>query len=369
MKVLHVNKLYYPHIGGIENVVRMYAVGLKDKVDVEVLVANEAPKATVEYIDGIKVTKVASLGRLRSTPLAPGFITELRSKRSDIYHLHFPNPTGEMAYLIAKPKGKLVLSYHSDIVRQKLLLKLYHPFLKKILARADAIIASSPNIIQSSTYLKSVEDKCVVIPYSVPTGWLELTPEVAARASDIRREHGPKIAFFLGRLIYYKGVEYLIRAMAGVDGKAIIAGEGELRPELEKLAHELGIEDKVTFVGALPNEELAAYYHACDVFVLPSVETSEAYGLVQLEAHFAGKPVVSTNLPTSVPFVNKDGVSGLIVPPRDVAALTEAIKRLFEDDALREQLGRQAKERFETEFSMDVMLGRILEVYNQVLKN
>jgi len=367
MKVLQVNKLYYPHIGGIENHVRVIAEGMRDRVDVRVLVANERPQTAVEAVDGVKVTRVASLGRFRSTPLAPGFITQLKNARSDIYHLHFPNPTGELAFLAAKPAGKLIVTYHSDIIRQKTLLKFYKPFLERFLDRADRIIVSSPNLIDSSSFLRKVRNKCTVIPFGIPADWLALTPEIKNRAGEIRQKHGPKIAFFLGRLIYYKGVDYLIRAMQDVEGKLIIAGEGELGPELKKLAEDLKVKDKVEFVGTLSDQELCAYYHACDIFVLPSVESSEAYGLVQLEAHACAKPVVSTNLPTGVPFVNKDGVSGLVVPPRDAGALSGAINKLFNDDELRLRLGSQAKERFEREFSKDVMIERILEVYEEVL--
>ena len=367
MKVLQVNKLYYPHIGGVENHVRTLAAGLKDKVDIEVLVANEQLAAAVDFVDDIKVIRVASFGRLRSTPLAPGFIPALKKSKSDIYHLHFPNPTGETAFLIARPPGKLVVTYHSDIIRQKILLKVYKPFLEKFLDRADRIIVSSPNMITSSPFLRKVKDKCKVVPFGIPTDWLEPTPQIEAGAHEIREEHGPKIVFFLGRLIYYKGVDYLIKAMQYVDGKVIIAGEGELGPELKKLAADIGVKDKVVFVGALSNEELAAYYHACDLFVLPSIESSEAFGLVQLEAHACGKPVICTNLPTGVTFANKDGVSGLVVPIRDEKALGEVIEKLFRDDELRLRLGRQAKERFEREFTLDTMFNRVLETYREVL--
>ncbi|HZD59451.1 MAG TPA: glycosyltransferase, partial [Anaerolineae bacterium] len=310
--------------------------------------------------------KVASLGRLRSAPMAPGFVAQLRKTKSDIYHLHFPNPTGETAFLLARPEGKLVVTYHSDIVRQKVLLKFYRPLLEKFLDKADRIIVSSPNLIESSPFLQKVRSKCRVIPFGISADWLALTPEVGNRASEIRRTYGPKIAFFLGRLIYYKGVDYLIRAMQHVEGTLIVAGEGELGPELRRLAEDLKVKERVIFVGTLSNEELAAYYHACDVFVLPSVESSEAYGLVQLEAHACGKPVISTNLPTGVPFANKDGVSGLIVPPRDSDALAKAIHKLF-DDELRTKLGRQAKERFEREFTSKAMVERVLEVYGEVI--
>ncbi|MBE0448490.1 MAG: glycosyltransferase [Actinobacteria bacterium] len=367
MKVLQVNKLYYPHIGGVENHVRVLATGLKDKIDVEVLVANEQSKMVVEFIDGVRVTKVASIGRLRSAPIAPGFMAQLRKIKSDIYHFHFPNPTGETAFLLARPQGKLVVTYHSDIVRQKMLLKFYRPFLEKFLNRADRIIVSSPNLIESSPFLKKVRGKCRVIPFGISADWLMLTPEVEERVDEIRRTYGPKIAFFLGRLIYYKGIDYLIRAMQDVRGKLIIAGDGELGSELKRLASDLRVKDRVRFIGTLSDKELSSYYHACDIFVLPSVESSEAYGLVQLEAHACGKPVVSTNLPTGVPFVNRDGVSGLIVPTRDSKALSEAINELFDNDELRVRLGNQAKERFERGFTSEAMIERVLETYGEVL--
>jgi len=367
MKVLQVNKLYYPHIGGIENHVRILATGLRNKIDVEVLVANERFAKAVEIIDGIRVTKVASLGRFRSTPLTPQFITQLKKMKSDVYHLHFPNPTGELSFLTAKPIGKLVVTYHSDIIRQKNLLKFYKPFLEKFLDRADGIIVGSPNIVESSPFLQRVKNKCRVIPFGIQTDWLELTPEIESKANEIRQKHGPKIAFFLGRLIYYKGVDYLIRAMKDVDGKLIIAGEGELESELKKLVADLRLENRIEFVGTLPGKELSAYYHACDVFVLPSVEASEAYGLVQLEAHACGKPVVSTNLPTGVPFVNKDGYSGIVVPPKDSDSLSEAINKLFKDDELRSKLGVQARQRFYEEFTSEIMIDRTLKLYEEIL--
>jgi len=367
MKVLQVNKLYYPHIGGIENHVRILSTGLRNKIDVEVLVANERFAKAVEVIDGVKVTRVASLGRFSSTPVAPQFITQLKKMKSDVYHLHFPNPTGELSFLMASPKGKLVVTYHSDIVRQKNLLKFYKPFLEKFLDRADKIIAGSPNLIESSPFLQEVKDKCVVVPFGIPTDGLALTAAVEEKVASIRERNGSRIAFFLGRLIYYKGVEYLVKAMQNVEGKLIIAGDGELKPDLLELVKKLGIEDRVEFAGTLSDEEVAAHYHACDVFVLPSIESSEAYGLVQLEAHACGKPVISTDLPTGVPFVNKDGYSGIVVPPKDAQALSGAINKIFKDEELRKRLGTQAKQRFHEEFTSEVMINRILKLYEDVL--
>jgi glycosyltransferase involved in cell wall biosynthesis len=369
MKVLLVNKLYYPHIGGVENHVRILANGLRAEVEVEVLAANEQLKTVTEFIDDIKVIKVASFGRLKSAPLAPGLATQLKRMPSDVYHYHFPNPTGELAYLMAQPKGKLVVTYHSDIVRQKTLLKFYKPFLELFLNRADRVLVNSPNQIEGSQYLQRIKDKCVIVPFGLNNDWLMPTKKIEEQAAIIRKKYGPKIALFIGRLIYYKGVDYLIKAMKHVEGKAIIVGEGPLENELKKLAEECGVTDKVDFVGFAKQDELAAYYHACDIFVLPSIEPSEAYGAVQLEAHACGKPVICTDLPTGVPFVNQDGYTGLVVPVRDEISLAEAIERLLSNDSLRVKLGAQAKERFEKEFTDKIMVERIKKVYKDVTAN
>jgi rhamnosyl/mannosyltransferase len=369
MKVLLVNKLYYPHIGGVENHVRILGNGLKEQADVEVLVANEQLKNSVEYIDGIKVVKVASFGRMRSAPLATGFASQIKKSKADVFHCHFPNPTGELGFLAAKPEGKLVVTYHSDIVRQKLLLKFYRPLLERFLDRADKVLVNSPNQIKGSVFLQRIKEKCVIVPFGLTNDWLKPTPQMMKQADLIREKYGPRIALFIGRLIYYKGVDYLIKAMQKVDGKAIVVGEGPLEAELRKLAKDCGVEDKIVFAGFAPQDELAAYYHACDVFVLPSIEPSEAYGAVQLEAHACGKPVICTDLPTGVPFVNQDGVTGLVVPVRDESALAGALTKLLDDDELRNKLGTQAKERFESDFTADAMVERILKVYRDVTAN
>ncbi len=369
MRVLQVNKLYYPHIGGVENSVRDLARGIKDEVHVRVLVANTRFLNRREEIDGIEVIKVASLGRFRSAPLAPTFGLWLRRLKSDIYHFHFPFPTGELAYLWAKPKGKLVVTYHSDIIRQKFLLRLYTPYLKKFLAVADRVIASSPNMIEHSPFLKEIKNKCRVVPFGIDVKKFELTPEIKEKIRLLRIKYGNRVIFFLGRLIYYKGLEYLLIAMKEVNASLVIAGSGPLEPELKRIVKEEGLKRKIDFVGELQDSELAAYYHACDVFVLPSVERSEAFGLVQLEAHVCGKPVVSTDLKTGVPFVNLDRVTGLIVPPRSFTALADALNRLLEDKELRLRLGSQAKERVKREFTHEVMASRMLDVYREVMSN
>lgn len=368
MKVLQVNKLYYPHIGGVEIHVRDLAVALHPLVDVKVLTANTRFATVRELIDGVEVIKVASLGRLQSAPLAPSFPLWLRKMNADIYHFHFPYPPGELSFLLAQIPGKLVVTYHSDIVRQRFLLTLYRPFLRRFLSRARSILAFSPNLIAHSFFLQEFKKKCQVIPYGIDLKVFKLTPEEERKVKEIKKKYGSNLILFVGRLIYYKGLSYLLEAMKGVKGTLLVAGEGNLREALEKKARETGIENKVHFLGEASDRELIILYHACDFLVLPSIAESEAFGRVQLEAHACGKPVVSTNLPTGVPYANVHEKTGLVVPPKDSLALAKALNTLLTEDFFRKKLGIQAKKRVETSFTYKAMAEAVMKVYEEVLR-
>ncbi len=286
-----------------------------------------------------------------------------RPEPADVLHLHSPYPWGELEWLRAKPGIPTVLTYHSDIVRQRLMLKGYAPFLHRALDRVDLIIATSPDMVVHSEFLAPRAAKCRVVPFGIDVEAFASTPEVEARAAQIRSAHQRPIVLFVGRLVYYKGAEVLVRAMADVDADLVMMGSGPLEAGLVALAIELGIIDRLTIVPPSPIEELIAYYHAADVFCLPSIARSEAFGLVQLEAHASGTPVVSTTLTTGVPYVNADGVTGLTVPPGDALALAGALKTLVEDVSLRERLGAQALQRARAEFNIGRMVDDTLAVY------
>ena len=367
MKVLQINKLYYPHIGGVEKHVQDVAQALHGQIDVEVLVANSERKATREKVNDVVVTRVPAWGTVQSAPIAPGFYGAIRRSDADIFHLHFPNPIGEIAYLAAGAPGKLVVTYHADVVRQKTLKRFYGPIIKRLLDRADMIMASSPNLIEQSPWLADLQEKCRVIPFAIDLTPFQTNAQTEAKAKEIRESAGTPLILFVGRLIYYKGLEWLIRALPNVEANLVVVGEGVLKPDLQELAAELGVADRVRFAGAVTDADLPAYYHACDLFALPSIAESEAFGFVQLEAHACGKPVVSTDLPTGVPYANLDEVTGLIVPPKDSAALATALNRLLSDEALRRRLGGQAKERVETEFSLEAMGREIMKAYKELL--
>jgi rhamnosyl/mannosyltransferase len=390
MRVTMVNKYYPPHLGGIEYHMRDLAAALAaDGHEVRAIVANEGGPTLVETLDGVRVTRLKRAFAYASTPVALGMKSVIAAEAArpdapDVFHLHFPYPWGEFSWLAARGgRGALsgwrphrdvptVLTYHSDIVRQKVLGAAYAPVLRSVLDQVDLVIASSPNMVEHSPELHRIAGKCRVVPFGIHVERFAATPEREARAAVLRAEAAPSrgsrpVVLFVGRLIYYKGADVLVRAMADVDADLVMIGRGPLKAELEALAASLGVGARVRFVDPVGDEDLAAWYHAADVFCLPSVARSEAFGLVQLEAHAAGVPVVSTTLATGVPFVNQHGVTGLTVPPGDAVALGGALRTLVEDDDLRRRLGRQASERALADFTIPRMVERTLAVYDEAM--
>ncbi|MHB1340743.1 MAG: glycosyltransferase [Coriobacteriia bacterium] len=371
-----VNKYYPPHLGGIEYHMRDLAEALVagGHAQVRAVVANSGPTSVNEVISGVEIHRVPRVFEYASTPVTLGLKRALRDEgrastpRSDLMHLHFPYPWGEFAWLRARPGLPTVLTYHSDIVRQKAMLAMYRPFLNRVLDRVDLIIASSPDMVEASEFLRPRASKCRVVPFGINVDRFVATTAVTNRAEEIRARHRRPIVLFVGRLIYYKGVDVLVRAMAAVDADLVIIGAGPLEADLVARAASLGCADRLTILPAQPFDELVAHYHAADVFCLPSVARSEAFGLVQLEAHAAGTPVVSTRLTTGVPFVNSHGVTGLTVAPGDVDALSGALTTLLGDHELRARLGAQALERVRTEFTIDRMVERTLAVYREAIE-
>jgi glycosyltransferase involved in cell wall biosynthesis len=369
MKVLHVYKDYYPVVGGIENHIRIICDNLKRYPEVEptVLVTNTARRTLDQMMDGVRVIKAARLANISSAPISLSLFTWLHRLEADIVHLHFPYPIGELAYLMAGRRRRMVITYHSDIVRQKYLLQIYKPFLRQVLARADMITVSNPNYIQSSPYLAPHAAKCRVIPHGAELSRFESTPRTVERARELRQQYAQPLILFVGLLRYYKGVAYLIEAMSRINARLLIVGQGPQGDEWRALTHRLNLDDRVSFLGRVGDEDLLALYEACDVFVLPSIHRSESWGAVQVEALACGKPVVCTELGTGTSFVNQHEVTGLVVPPMDAAALATAINRLLADPELRARMGRAGRERARRELSAGVMVDRLVQMYRDVL--
>jgi glycosyltransferase involved in cell wall biosynthesis len=387
MRVLHVYKDYFPVLGGIENHVRLLAEEQARRgLDVTVLVTSPEGPEVVEVRAGVRVIKAARLATIASTPLSLGLFGWVRRLDADVAHLHFPYPVGEVAHLLLGRAQRIVITYHSDVVRQRGILRIYRPLLWRVLRHADRIIATSPNYVTSSPYLSRLADRCTVVPLGIDLSpFLSLSRGAREHPDTETRRHGeaetesdltasprPPVSpslrlLFVGRLRYYKGLQYLLRAMADIDAWLMVVGSGPMQAEWQALASELGLVDRVTFLGEVPDAGLPAYYHAADVFVLPACERSEAFGTVQIEAMAAGLPVVCTELGTGTSFVNRDGETGFVVPPRDPAALAQAINRLLADASLRQRFGQAGRQRAECEFSHTVMADRVIALYQQLL--
>ena len=368
LRVTHLGKFYPPVPGGMERVLQSLCEGERERgVDSRALVVGTSGSTVSESINGVPVTRAASWFRVGSVWIAPALIALLRRIDTDILVLHEPNPMALLAFALARPRHRLAVWYHSEVLRPRWRYKLfYEPFLKLPFRRASRIVVSSPALPQHAEALREHASRCEVIPFGLDvhrTAAPDRHPAVAA----VRAQWGGPIALFVGRLVPYKGVEFLLRSLPEAEVAAVIVGDGPLRSSLEALSKSLGVESRTFFAGAAGDETVAAWYGACDMFVLPSVTKAEAFGLVQLEAMARGKPVISTRLPTGVPWVNVDGITGLTVPPGDSSALSAALQRLGGDAALRRRMGEAARERFDTEFTRDTMIARTVAMYNDIV--
>ena len=369
--------------GGIERHMKLLCSGLADlDIDVTYLVAGDSLLTKDSQVEATtnsyRMVEAATLGTFFSTAVSPMQVIKAmqmhRQQPFDVVHLHFPNPLAHLASFLLPANIKRVITWHSDIIRQKRLLAMYLPFLRRIALRADALIAATPAHFTSSTQIPSSLPiaKQHVIPYGRDFSDLTLTTATAELCASIKTKAksistSGHIIFALGRHVYYKGFDVLLEAMHYIDAQLILGGDGPLKAELQQQAERLSITHKVIFTGSIPEADLAAYFNACDVFCLPSVEQSEAFGLVQLEAMACGKPVVCTQLNNGVNVVNQAGVTGLAVPVRDAAAMAEALNTLLNDDALRSKLGRQAKTHAICGYSLTAMSNSHVALYQMLL--
>ena len=360
--VLHIGKFYPPHPGGMESHLKTLCGALSRHIDVQALVHAEGLRR-VETADGkVRVTKVGNWLNFVSAPLSPGLVDELRRSHHDLIHVHWPNPAAALAYLITEPKRPLIITWHSDVVRQRHMSRMFEPLLQRFVQRSSAIIVSSARYADNSPTLRRHPSKLRIIPFGIDPN---LSSCDSSQVSDIRERYGNKIILTVGRLVYYKGLQHLIRAMREVpDTTLVIVGSGPLRGVLEELAFFCGVRQRVVFASNV--DHVAPYYQACDIFVLASIARSEAFGLVQLEAMMAGKPVINTALDSGVPHVSMDGVTGITVPPGDPRSLAVAINRLLGDPDLCRHYGHAAQERVRQEFTLDLMVTRTLDVYREV---
>jgi len=364
VKILHVYKDFAPPVqGGMEHHVAMMCRFQRRWAEVEALTCSRSCKTRVVDRDGTRVTEVAEWGRVQSAPLSPTFPLHFRRAHADVIVVHVPNPTASIGYLIGRPQGKLVVRYQSDIIRQAFALRFYAPIQMKFLREADMILATCQQFVDSSPVLRAVPEKCRLVPLGILPGDFD-RPD-PKRVGALQEQYGGRYVLFSGRHRYYKGLEYLVQAANSIHAPVVIAGDGPERAHCMLLARQLNAE--VIFPGALAQEDLVAHLHGCDVFVFPSVARSEAFGISMLEAQACRKPVVATKLGTGVEFVNLHGQTGLNVPPRDPAALAEAVNELLADSQKRTAMGEFARRRVETEFNAEHIARVEFDLYQELL--
>ena len=281
-----------------------------------------------------------------------------------------PFPIGDLAELLSGYQGKVVVWWHSDVVRQKKMMLLYKPIMERFLKRADVIITATQGHIDGSAYLKPYAGKCRVIPYGVDPelekradAWLAQRPLKTFPQNEKR----PVRFLFVGRLIYYKGCKVLLEAFRRVKSAELtLVGDGVMTDELKAMAESFHLTDRVHFLGAAEKEELYRQFEDCDVFVLPSIARSEAFGLVQIEAMSYAKPVINTNLKSGVPYVSVHGKTGLTVEPENVQELADAMNWMVKHPKEREEMGARAKQRVKEEYQITGMLEKTLGVYREL---
>jgi glycosyltransferase involved in cell wall biosynthesis len=377
MDILHIYKDYPPILGGIENHVRLLAEAQAARGhQVTVLVTNpQGRRTTIAAEGGVRVIRAARLGTVVSTPLSLSLPQQLSRIRPDVVHLHFPYPVGEVSQWALRRGRSTVLTYHSDVVRQRSIMRFYRSVLVRILAQVNAIIIGSPPMSESS-YLQAYRAKLHLIPYGIalsrfvsppPTEVLRRMRSQYGAEAGWSDDTGETLLLFVGRLRYYKGLDTLIRALPRVPARLLVIGIGPMEKEWKTLARDTGVSERIAWLGEVPDSDLPAIYHVSDLFVLPASHPSEAFGLVQVEAMAAGLPVVCTELGTGTSYVNRDRVTGFVVPPNDVDALCGALNRMIGDPDLRAKMGTAAQARA-SEFDVDVMATRVLELYREVMR-
>lgn len=370
MKVLQVGK-FYPIRGGVEKVMYDLTRGLAARnISCDMLCATTEshPGGTIVLSPYARIMAIPTRLKFAATMIAPEMILQLRRIAGDydIIHIHHPDPMAGLALFLSGYKGRVVLQWHSDILKQKLLLKLYKPLQDWLVKRADIIVGTTPVYVQQSLFLKQVQYKVDFIPIGVDP----VVCDTSGAALIRQKYKNKKLIFSLGRLVEYKGYEYLIQAAAylSADYQILIGGKGPLHDDLNNLILQLGVQDRVELVGFVGDQELPAYYGACDIFCLSSIWKTEAFAIVQIEAMSCAKPVISTDIPGSgVSWVNAEKLSGRVVEPENPEAIANAMIGVMENKESYQKLSAGSLHRYQTYFTLEKMVDKCLILYNKLI--
>ena len=369
MRVLHFYKTFFPDTtGGIEQVINQIARGAnKLGVKTEVLSLTPDRVARTIEIDGYLAHRARLDLQIASTGFSASAFVRFSqlAKKADVIHYHFPWPFMDVVHFATRVKKPTVVTYHSDIIRQKQLLKLYRPLKRRFLASVDRIVATSPNYLATSDVLEKFSGKVSVIPIGLDK---ESYPQPApGRLAHWRKQLGQKFFLFVGVLRYYKGLHILVEAAQGTDYPIVIVGAGPIEQELKAQAAQLGLRN-IHFLGHLPDEDKVALLTLCCGVVFPSHLRSEAFGISLLEGAMYGKPMISSEIGTGTTFINIGDETGLVVPPSDPAALRQAMRSLWENPDEAVEMGRRAEARYWKHFTAEQMVKSYVDLYGDLVR-
>ena len=370
MRVLHFYKTYYPDsVGGVEQVIRQMCVGTGRLGVVNEVLTLTRQKDNLDFdFEGHRVHRVPMDVEIASNGMSFAAFGELRRRAAlaDVVHYHFPWPFADLAHFVARINKPSLVTYHSDIVRQKMLLRLYQPLKHRFLQSVDTIVATSPNYMASSAVLDRYRDKTRIITYGLDKS---IYPEPQQERLDHwRTQVGEKFFLFVGVLRYYKGLHILLDAVANTDYPVVIVGAGPIETELKAHAERLGL-THVLFVGALGEDDKVALLTLCYALAFPSHLRSEAFGISLLEGAMYGKPMISSEIGTGTTYINIDGETGIVVPPSDAQAFGAAMRRLWDDPELAGAMGRQAEARYWELFTAEQMAASYTALYHELVAN
>jgi glycosyltransferase involved in cell wall biosynthesis len=372
LRVLHAYKIYKPDVeGGVPEVISSLTRDDPDGLESSILVARSQGLARNYSIDNVPVTASSSFGTLFSMPIAPLYPPTLawRSHRVELIIHHTPFPLTDLSAVGLASSVAFVVHWHAEIMSRNFLKSMLAPAIHHALRRADKIIVSHPVMIDRSEFLTAYREKCIAVPYGLDTAYWSTLTELQQLIAKRLRERFPRLVVAVGRLVDYKGYSVLLHALKGLDAQLVIIGDGPLLSELKALSHELGVAQSVVFAGRLDRDEMKQYLHAARVMVLASVTPAEAFGLVQIEAMAAGRPVVNTSLPTAVPFIVRHEREGLTVAPGDADAMRSALRRLLDDEALAARLGSAGQLRANSEYNQELFRTRNFAIYKEALEH
>jgi rhamnosyl/mannosyltransferase len=371
LNVLHVYRTYFPDPpGGLQEAIRQICLaGRQCGIESTVFTLSPHPAPAELKRPEAQVVRCRSWAAPASCdlggPAAFGRFRELAND-ADVVHYHFPWPFADVLHMVGKHSTPSVLTYHSDVVRQRVLGTLYRPLMMRMLRSMSAVVATSPTYARTSEVLTDpgVRNLVRAIPLGIDA---DSYPREGDESVFTKRGIAPDEPFFLfiGVLRYYKGLHYLVQAAAKVGAKIVIAGSGPEGEPLRELVVTLGTRN-VIFAGQVSVEEKVALLRRCCALVLPSHLRSEAFGMVLVEAAMYGKPMISCEIGTGSSFVNKDEETGFVVAPESPNALADAMNRLLADEALAERMGLAARARYERLFSREALGREYAALYREV---